>query len=112
MRIGLNQSISLKGGELEQPRLILGGAPPLRCELADLGVWNAGDEAALAIDDAGKPVLRNILCTEEAREFPLPHDDGEPAKGLAVLEDGNLNSCKPELRYRTLHEVGYHDRTR
>ena len=58
--IGAYEHIALKGGILEQPRLIFGGAPPLRGELADLGAWNARDEPALAIDDAGKPVPRDV----------------------------------------------------
>ena len=41
----------------------------------------------------------------------MPHDDSEPAKGLAVLEDGNLDIGKPILRERTSQEVGYHYRT-
>ena len=71
MGIGANERVPLKGGILEQPRLIFGGAPPLRGELADLGAWNARDESAFAIDDAGKPVPRDVLGTEEAQEFPL-----------------------------------------
>ena len=42
----------------------------------------------------------------------MPHDDSEPAKGLAVLEDGNLDIGNPILRDRTSQEVGYHHRTR
>ena len=110
--IGRYERIPLKGGELEQPRLIFGGAPPFRGELADLGAWNARDEPAFAIDDAGKPVPRDVLGIEEAQEFSLPHDDSEPAKGLAVLEDGNLDIGNPILRERTSQEVGYHYRTR
>ena len=63
------ERIPLKGGVLEQPRLIFDGAPPFRGELADLGAWNARDESALAIDDGGKPVPRDVLDTEEAQEF-------------------------------------------
>ena len=63
------ERIALKGGVLEQPRLIFGRAPPLRGELADLGAWNARDEPAFALDDAGKPVPRDVVSTEEAQEL-------------------------------------------
>jgi hypothetical protein len=80
--------------------------------LADLGTWNARDEPAFAINDSGKPVPRDVLDTEEVQEFSLPHDNGEPARGLAAFEDGNLDGGKPELRDWTSQEVGYHYRTR
>ena len=64
----------------------------------------------LAIDDAGTPVPGEV-GGEEVKEFSLPHDDSEPTKGLAVLEDGNLDIGNPILRERTYHEVGCHDRT-
>ena len=59
------------------------------------------DEAALAIDDADKPVSRNVLSAEEAQELSVPHDNGEPAKGQAVLEDGNLDIGNQILRQQT-----------
>ena len=80
--------------------------------MADRDAWNARDEPAFAIDDAGNPVPRDVVGTEEAQEFLMPHDDSEPAKGQAVLEDGNLDIGNPILRERTYQEVGYHHRAR
>jgi hypothetical protein len=80
--------------------------------LTDLGAWSAGDESALAIDDGGNPIPRDVLDIKEAQEFSMPNDDSESAKGLAVLEDGNLDTGTQLLRDCTYYEVGYHDRTR
>jgi hypothetical protein len=93
---------------------MFGSAPPLRGVLADLStsLRNARDESAFVIDDAGKPVRRDVVCAEEAQEVLASHDDGKPAKGLATLEDGNLDIANQILRDRTSQEVGYHYRTR
>ena len=71
MGIGGNERVALKGWILEQTRLIFDRAPPLRGELANLGrsFRNPRDEAALAINDADKPVLRDVTRTEEGEEF-------------------------------------------
>ena len=110
--MGRYERIPFKGWILEQTRPAFDCTPPLRGELANLDAWSAGDEPAFAIDDGGKPVPRDVLDIKEAPEFLMPHEDSEPAKGLAVLEDGNLDSGAPIPRERTSHEVGYHYRTR
>jgi hypothetical protein len=103
MGIGANERVALKGLILEQTSSIFDCAPPLNGKLADLGasLWNARDEPALAIDDGGKPVPGNVLDTKETPEFSMPNGDSKPAKGLAVLEDGNLDTGTPILRDRT-----------
>ena len=78
--LAANERIPLAGGVLGQPRPIFGGAQPRRGELADLGVWNARDEPAFAIDDGGKPVPRDIVDTEEVKEFSGPHGDSESTR--------------------------------
>jgi hypothetical protein len=70
------------------------------------------DEAALAIDDSGKPVRGDVFCTEEAPEVACHHDDGKGAKGLVALKDGNFDNGAPLLRDRADHEVAYHHRAR
>ena len=114
MRIGAYERVTLEGGELKQTRLILDRAPPWRGELTDLGasLWHACDVAALAIDDAGKPVPGNVLGTEKAQKLSVLYDNGEPAKGQAVLEDGNLDIGNQILREGTSYEVGYYYRSR
>ena len=77
---------------------------PRRGELADLGVWNARDEPAFAIDDGGKPVPRDIVDTEEVKEFSGPHGDRQSTKGQAILEDGNVDIGNQILRNRTSQE--------
>jgi hypothetical protein len=69
MGIGANERIAFKGHRLEHPRLIFGGEPPFGSELADLYAWHARDVSAFAIDDAGKPVPRDVVGIEEVQEF-------------------------------------------
>ncbi len=81
--------------------------------MADLSasLWHASDVAAFAIDDAGTPVLGDFVGIEEVQEFSCSHGDRERTKGLAVLEDGNLDIGTQILRKLTSEEVGYHYRT-
>ena len=90
--------------------MLFDGGVPFRGELADRGAWNAGDKSAFAIYDGSNPVPR-VLDIKEAQEFLMLHDDSEPAKGQAVLEDGNFDIGNPFLRERTFQEIGYHHRT-
>ena len=72
MGIGAYERVALKGGILEQPRLIFDGAPPLRGELADLGRF--GTRAMNRPSPSMMPASQFLgmsLGTEEAQEFPL-----------------------------------------
>jgi hypothetical protein len=104
------ERIPLKGWILEQTRLIFGRAPPLRRELADLSLgalfWNARDESAFAINDADNPVPRDITRTEEGKQPPCSHGNGQPPKGLAVPVDWDFDIDDPVLRDGTLHDIG------
>ena len=88
-----------RDGYSNKPGSIFDRAPPLRGKLANLGrsFRNPRDEAALAIDDAGKPVLRDVTRTEEGQEFSASNDDGQPTKGLAALEDWDFDIGNPIL---------------
>ena len=100
MGIGVYERVALKGWILEQTSSIFDRAPPLRGKLANLGrsFRHARDEAAFAIDDAGKPVPRDVMRTEEGQEFAASNANGQPAKGLTVLEDWDFDSGNPILR--------------
>ena len=66
MGIGVYERLLLEGEKLEQSGLILGGAPPLRGVLADLGISlrHACDVATLAIYEADKPGTWNVTHAE------------------------------------------------
>src|SRR5262249_35734758 len=90
-------------------KLILDRTPPLNGELPDLNISlrNPRDEAPLAIDDTDKPVVRNVMCAEEAQEALFSHGDGQDTKRLPVPKDGNLHAGNPILRARTFHDTRY-----
>jgi hypothetical protein len=109
MGISAYERVPLKGWILEETRLIFDRAPPLRGKLADLSpgaFWNARDESALAINDADKPVLGHVVCTEEGKQFPCSHGNGQPPKGLAAPEDWDFDVGDPILRDGALHDIG------
>src|SRR5262245_51018843 len=111
MSIGANERLALKGEILEYTRAILDCTPPLNGKLPDLGtsLWHARSEPALAINDADKPVRRNVPCAEEAQETLLSHGHCQSTKRLSVLEDRSRDVCDPILRDGTYHHIGYNN---
>ena len=68
--------------------------------------------SALAIDNAGKPVPREMASTEETVEFSCWHGNGQPAKWLAVLEDWDFDTDDSILGDATLEKIGDDNRAR
>ena len=93
------ERVALKGWILEHTSSIFDRAPPLRGKLANLGrsFRHPRDEAALAIDDADEPVFGDVTHTEEGEEFPASNANGQPTKGLTVLEDWDFDIGNPIL---------------
>ena len=108
MGIGLNERSPSREVELEHTSSIFGRSPPLRGKLAhlDISLRYTSDESALAVDDAGKPVSRDITRTEEGAEFLVSNANRQHAKWLTVPEDWDFDIDDPVLRDPTSQDIG------
>ena len=67
------------------------------------------NEAILAIDNTGEPVLGHVLIVEQAKEGPCSYRRGKRSEGLPVLKDRDLDSDDPILRILAEPDIGNED---
>src|SRR5882724_6600554 len=94
------------------PALLLvlrGGAEALGSRLADVLLVAARprDEIAFAIDQPGKPALRQVPLLEQRQKDAGLHDDADAERRLAAALDRNIDGDDRRLEDGAGEDIGY-----